>query len=235
MKNRFASSLIGCLLLVASFLSLAATYSAGTPQPAGKPIPNDPAFSGFLDTKLLGDALAAFDASRITDCALLLAHGEKILLREHPGVTSKKLFTLALNVAVEKGDQAALKRLDKALRGPVDADTLVLLESALTLGKQKRKADPFAAQSVTPESQVLYKTMKEEIRLAVNLNDRESLENMQKTIVALTELTAPQRSHLAGEVTQALKGVPANAPPEDDFLAQLARTSRGIKKTAPKQ
>ena len=93
MKN-LAASLIGCLFLGAFLLPLAVA-SERTPKAAVKPIPSDPAFAIFLDTKLLGDAMAAYDAAQIAELRFLLAHGEKTLLREHSGITSKKLFLLA--------------------------------------------------------------------------------------------------------------------------------------------
>ena len=232
MKFRAISSLIGDLLFGTSLVVVATTSAGGAGTTAPKPTLNDPAFQAFCNPKQLGDALAAFDAARITDCALLLAHGEKVLLREHKGVSSKRLFELALNVAADKSDQATLKRLEKALRGKTDADLLALLDIALRTGDKKRKVDPFAAESKSPESLVLYKAMIDEIKLAKSLNDRASLENLHKSIGNLSELTAQQRTQLVSQVKESLGTVAKTADPEDDYLAQLARGSRGAKKVA---
>ena len=203
-------------------------------QPAAKKAtPTDPGFRAFFHAKDVGDAMTALDAKRLTDCALLLAHGERVLLRAHAHLSSKKLLSLALKLAVETADQAALARLDKALRPGASADMIVTLDAAILLGKQKRKGDPFAAESATPESQVLYKSMADQIKLAANLNDRESLENLRKTIPTLTELTAQQRKHLHSHADEALRATAKTAEPEDDYLAQLARASRGSQVAPP--
>src|SRR5262245_60098240 len=110
---------LACLSL-AGWLFLSAGL-AQTPmkQPA---LPEDPAFNPCFNSKKVGDALTTLDARTLTDYALLLAHGEKTLLRQRTGITSTKLLTVALKVAAEKGDGASMDRLDKAIRTDGDAE-----------------------------------------------------------------------------------------------------------------
>ncbi len=191
----------------------------------------DPAFDAFVDMKRLGDALAKVDVPGITDCALLLQHGEKVLLRNHPSLKSAKLFDLALNLALEKSDSASVQRLDKALRPAANPELLARLNLALQLSQKKRKLDPFAGQSASPEALAIYKALGDDIRLAKNLNDRNGLTNLKKTIDNLTELTADQRGQLLAQIDSSLTtaGAARAADPDEDFLTTLARTSKAKK------
>ncbi|MBI1832890.1 MAG: hypothetical protein HYR84_15735 [Planctomycetes bacterium] len=96
--------------LFASLAEIPALQATALDQPQGK-LPSDPAVNAFFDAKQFGDAPANSSASRIGDCALLPRQGEEVLLRERAGISSTRLFSLALTVAAQKGDHATLKRL----------------------------------------------------------------------------------------------------------------------------
>src|SRR4051812_41950691 len=63
---------------------------------------SDFGFVRHIDVKQLGAAWHDLDASLMSDLALQLAEGERVLKRNHrSGITSQKLFGLALKIAVE--------------------------------------------------------------------------------------------------------------------------------------
>ena len=230
MKIRALSTLIGVLVFGIGLLVAVSTGFGQTPD-AKTPIPNDPAFKSFIDLDQVGDALAGLDAARITDCALLLAQGEKVLLREHRGVSSAKLFTVALKVAADNRDEVTLKRLDKALRGSDNAELTALLSVSLLQAKT-RKVDPFTNEKVSPESRALHASLSNEISLAKNLNDRPHLEHLQQTVSSMPELTTNHREHLHRQIKDALDSMAPNADPQEVALSQLASTSMARKTKA---
>lgn len=81
---------VALILLIFSVATSAFSGSpAGGKGPVKKCVTEDSAFRSFFVAKDVGDAVAALDAKRLTDCALLLAHGERVLLREHEHLTSR--------------------------------------------------------------------------------------------------------------------------------------------------
>jgi hypothetical protein len=72
-------------------------------------------FVRYIQVEQLGAAWNDLDAGLMSDLALQLAEGERVLMRNHhSGITSQKLFGLARRIAIEKGDNYCLDRLERA-------------------------------------------------------------------------------------------------------------------------
>jgi len=107
------------LALVSLFHLSAAAEPArpvATPKPAAAKVDrhfdlHDPAFARFVQGRDLVDAVRKLDADRLTDLALELAEGERVLLRPHRALSSQRLLNLAARVATEQRDLDALRRL----------------------------------------------------------------------------------------------------------------------------
>lgn len=85
-------------------VAASATATAqGTPVPGLEDI-DDPAFDKHVDILLVGYAWDQLDAGLLTDCALQLAEGERILMRKHKAISSQQLLAIATKVAADNRD-----------------------------------------------------------------------------------------------------------------------------------
>ena len=74
---------------------------------------SDPAFDVYVNPATIGRAYAGIDAVLLTDVALQLAEGERILLRSRNGITATQGLQLALMAASSKQDTTSLERLSR--------------------------------------------------------------------------------------------------------------------------
>src|SRR5438034_1860067 len=100
----------GVWAVLLGFLLLAAPAWAQDP-----PAVNDPAFDKYVDLDLLARAWNEKNAEMLTDIALQLVEGERVLLRPHKAVSADLVFAMAVKIAKEKYDNDNLKRLSKVL------------------------------------------------------------------------------------------------------------------------
>jgi len=73
----------------------------------------DPAFDVHVSPATIGRACASFDAALLTDVALQLAEGERVLLRTRTGITAAQALKLAAKAAGTQHDNTSLERLAK--------------------------------------------------------------------------------------------------------------------------
>ena len=112
----------------------------------------DPAFDRFIDPLGVGRAWDILDAAALTDGALALMEGERVLLRPHRGLSTKDVVTTAARLAVERGDEASLTRLEKAASTQQRDDLKQLVAAARSAGPAgKAAAVPVDIGSVSPE------------------------------------------------------------------------------------
>src|SRR5437764_15129181 len=71
----------------------------------------DPAYDRFVDLDQLSTAWEQKDPELLTDIALQLLEGERVLLRPNKYITADQVFNLAIKVAADTKDTPALKRL----------------------------------------------------------------------------------------------------------------------------
>jgi len=100
----------------------------------------DPVFDRFVDLLLLADAWSRVDVSLMTDVALQLAEGERVLLRPRKGITATQMLKFAAHVASRKQDQASLERLAKFARHHNDPELATHIAAAQRMGGNNRHA-----------------------------------------------------------------------------------------------
>lgn len=199
------------------------------------PIPaeaRDVGFSRYVDLDLLRSALNDRDASLLCDVALQLTEGERILLRSHKGLPASKVFRMALDVATEKRDKETLGRLLRAAKGQGRKELVEVIETTIKTAGPRRKVDMsllVAPDSMSVEALVIYRGVLEQIKLAASLNDRERLEELEKSIARIPDLEERQRTGLKKMITDARKNLPEKSEEGDDLLRKLAASARGYR------
>lgn len=216
---------------------IAATTSVAASAPAEMgPAPNfdDPAFDRYVDLLLLGEAWDTLDPVLLTDCAMQLAEGERILMRSHKAISSTQLLDLAAKVAADKRDTATLDRLAKVYTASKNTTALEQLNTAKKLASASRKVDPAMSVSATdtsPDQLALYQDAINGVKAAGLVGDEsfftgleEGLNDKQSVLVNLTEA---QRAHLKKIMGEARSSMPKDGDPQlADTLSKLKDASR---------
>jgi len=193
---------------------------------------SDPAFDVYVQPALIGQAYAAGDAALLTDVALQLAEGERVLLRSRKGITSAQIVQLAVNAAGQKQDKRSLQRLAKfaELRGDKQ------------LAGQVAAAEKLAAVSrdTTSRMMVPIEVMEVEdfarLRYCVQKIDQARLTGDSRCLIALHEdiqscIPDPFRGNLEKLITEARASIPPESAANEQFvgvLTRLAQISRDL-------
>lgn len=213
----------------------ATTTAAAAPAAAPAPEMYDPAFDRYVDMLLVGQAWDTLDAALLTDCALQLAEGERILMRSHKAISSKQLLELAAKVAADKRDTAALDRLAKVCEATKNSATLEQVTTAKKLASASRKVDPAMSVSATdtsPDQLALYQEAINGVKAAGIVGDTLYFENLEAGLTdkesVLTSLSEAQRTHLKKIMGDARDSMPKESSPAlADTLSKLKDASRG--------
>jgi len=196
----------------------------------------DPAFDRYVDAQLLGQAWESQDAAALTDVALQVAEGERVLMRTHKLTPADKLFGLAAKLAQEAQDQATLDRLTKAADQLGKKDLLAQLQSSKKLGGATRDAGPSVSLDNLTADEVsaygMYSTRLKQARVA---GDGATLHELVEEIRGNTALTEPSRKHLMYLIEHASAALPKDAGPDGvvQTLSKLGDASRGIFDNTP--
>ena len=107
--------LFACLLLCCPMVALAQDAASTTATDVPDFIKDifDSSFSRYVDFDAIGDAWDAQDPAMLTDRALELAEGERILFRSLRKITSETLFEKAIALATDQKDVETLDRIAK--------------------------------------------------------------------------------------------------------------------------
>jgi len=247
MKTKLVAALAGALLAGALLAAWPAGADEKTPaavKPAktqavpegaaeeeAAPPAADPAFDRYVRLSAVADAVDAADAAALTDTALRLADGERVLLREHKsGLTAAGLAVKAAELAAANGDKESLERLRKAadrLGGDKLGGRLAALEK---LASQARATDPALAVSVegtTPEAFGEFKSCIVDLERARLLGDREALDQLGQEAARLPSLSGPQSEYLKGQIAVCRKDLPETRDETGLLLGRLGAASRG--------
>ncbi len=192
----------------------------------------DPAFDRYVDLGLLVQAWDSKDPALLTDVALQLAEGERILLRPHKVISAEKLLGLALRAATERNDKAALDRLKNVAEKTGTESLQAQIAMNAKLGGESRAEDSMAMVSVhetTPLTYAVYHSLVNQIQTARIASDRELLEDTQKQIDAAVGLSEIQRDYLLKIMESAKSEIPEGmkTDPDIEALNKLSAGSRG--------
>ena len=188
----------------------------------------DPAFERFVDLHLIGSALADRDAGLLTDAALQLAEGERVLLRSHiSGLSAERLLSKAAILAAETHDDTTLQRLAKAAEATHNQNLIGALQGAQKLTGESREAKPalmLPLDSSDVDSLVKLKVMLDVIDDAKAFQDTTMLDTIAEDAAGLPE---NQKQAIANLIDRARAEIQAAGSTEDDALLRLASVSRG--------
>ncbi len=197
---------------------------------------SDVSFNRYVDLDQVAIALDTQGASLLTDVALQLAEGERILLRQHKsGVTAKRLLEMAAKIAAGK-DQETLARLAKAADKLQDKELVSQIALLEKMDGASRATDPaltIALETANREVAGHIKRRIDAIKSADLIGDRETLREIESQLNADTVINETQKAALARMVKTARDALPTEKASAADPLARLAGVSRGDWMTRP--
>lgn len=193
----------------------------------------DLVFDRYVDIHLVARAWKNLDAALLTDLALQLAEGERILHRPHKSaITSEKVFKLAAKAAAETKDKASLERLEKVAEAREDKELKTLVAAVRKTLGESRAADPAAnvsVENVSAEQFAELRSTAREIKSLELAGDARGLEEMEKQLQESNRIDEGQKQYLLKLTAAARAAVGEKTDPLAVTLKKLAGESRGVK------
>jgi len=189
----------------------------------------DPAFNRLVNARLLAQAWERQDAALLTDMALLVAEGERILMRPHQAFRSDHLLELAAYVAADLDDHPTLKRLAKAAEVRQDAALAALVKQAdqlMATPTADRHDWASEIESISRHSLSVHQATLRHIRVIRICGDRESLDELKKAIEALPDLTPTQKEHAVKAVEDHTNNLKQSNPALRHTISKLVRLTQ---------
>lgn len=200
----FPRCLTVCWIAIFTFPAIAGANdeeSQNTPSEAEIPVElRDSAFESFINLEYARTALKELDPAKITDVALQLAEGERVLGREHASLSSASLIEVAIRTATEDQDRGTLDRLVRYAEQSKNSELVTKVEAATKLASAARKLMRLPTVPVgetTSEGIVLFNAFRDQIRAAAAFRNMDDLMLIQASLGELTELHPKQRQYLA--------------------------------------
>lgn len=190
----------------------------------------DQAFEHYTNIRLIGSAIHDRNASLMTDIALQLAEGERLLGRTHSsGITAAGLLQQAARLAFINQDQPTLARLTLAASQPDSTALAAQLQDLNKLNAASRdteSAPAVAIDDLDVESIVLLQALMNGINDADLLGDGHLLNIIQSELDSAAGLTKAQKAAVTKRILQVREDLPAESNPHSEAMARLYGTSR---------
>ena len=151
---------------------------------------SDPVFETFVDIDLLRSAWSSYNASLLTDVAILFQKAEKELFRSHRVFTSQQLLVKALVLAADVEDTATLERLERIAKANGNNAFATKVAMTAKLAAESRSIEPSIDLSAkaTPESLHYYSTFADLIKRSRLTGDVQTLEKLEKNLKSVPEV-----------------------------------------------
>ncbi len=191
---------------------------------------DDAAFDIYVNPHHIGHAWYSADAALMTDVALQLAEGERILVRSRKGLSAKEAFEVAVRVATERQDKVALERIAKYAALAKNSELAASAAAAQKLASVSR--DTTYRMLVDPEKIELkhYGLMHDcigQIRMAKIAGNVRSLDLIeQKYLPYFPELYKEEMTKCLGAARHEIEGTTPLPPELTERLKRLALISR---------
>lgn len=230
MKIRIARCLLLATLALLAGVPLSVARAV-TPPAADL---NDPAFARYVDLNLLGQAWDSLDPALLTDCALQLAEGERILLRSHKAISSQQVLELATKIAAEKNDKAALDRLTSvaaATKNTAVGEQIAAAKKLAGVSRKVEAAPTVPATDTDPDQLALYQEAINGAKAAVTASDASYFDNLEAALAdkecILVRLSETQRKYLTKMIGDSRPLLSKTADPKlGGTLLKLKEVSR---------
>lgn len=191
----------------------------------------DPAFDRYMSLAELGDAWRSHDAAALTDAALQIAEGERVLMRPHAQLPAEKLLSVAAKLALEKKDQETLARLKRAAEVHGKPAFAAQIAATTKLGGVARSEVGFhvSLDETSPEEYRTFRNYLDRIRSARIAGDGTALVALEAEIKVLPDLQPASRDYLLQQIKQTAANLPKMDKPDDTIavLDRLSGASRG--------
>jgi len=187
---------------------------------------DDAAFHRFFDVLQFVEAVRAGDAEVALDLALQLAHGEKVLLRKHRGLSSSEALEVVLTVAVERRNDKALDRLARAAE-QLGLDGITQRIEARRKLDQQSRSDSRIIIDLAQADQFdfhLVKSLIEEAHIARMTGDAARAQRLVEHIQRFESLTPQVKEQLVAMCRPIAEQTDDHM--RGDLLSRLMRTSR---------
>jgi hypothetical protein len=186
----------------------------------------DPAFSKYVDLSLLAQAMAGPDASLLTDVALAIAEGERILVRNHrSGLNSEDLMARAVKLAARTGDKETLDRVSKAAAVANKPQWAKLVTENKEFAGVSRDGPMIHVGKIDTDTIDLTQAVKHASDSAHIVGNREDLEHLKK-VVNQSNADDKVKAYLLGLLEIGIKVIPDKSNDTDDLLREFAAASR---------
>lgn len=171
----------------------------------------DTAFDRFIDLLAAAEALTTRNASLLTDIALQLAEGERVLLRTHSSrIRASDLLRKATTLAVDTNDIPTLDRLARVANGLKDERFKTDVEAARKLAGTSRAVNPELTVSVANVDLPTVVSLKGYINAVAQaelLGNSKALDGIEAELKADTSLSERQRAAVMDLVSAARKSL----------------------------
>lgn len=201
----------------------------------------DRPFERFVDLKLLGEAYLTRDAALMTDVALQLLEGERVLMRSHLGVKVGTVLDAAITVATDQHDKATLDRLSKVAEKIGDKSISERVTASRLLASQTRAEEPsppLPDDEMTHEEVTEINHQMQVYERAKALGDVASLKKLQEELKEQAGKEGSLSEFLAKQVAEALSELPdadtdSGSVEALELLKKLSGPARGLDASRP--
>jgi hypothetical protein len=206
------------------------TPSAGQDSPPDFPSELiDEAFRAHVAPEFLRQAVSTLHPGRLTDAALQVLEGERILGRPNRAVPAAKLIELAIRAAGEAGDKESLSRLDRRVQEAGSKELQARVKTLIELARPSRSGDPVAKLGLEQQGEdavELFRLVLSDINAARMLKNQGALDGLEQGLKTLAGLNDKQLDYLRTQIRQARKSLPETNDEADETLIKLSRMSR---------
>jgi hypothetical protein len=222
-------------LLGLAAVGLLFTANAVFAEVAGDLLPSDSAFEAYVSPELFQKATESLDAELLTDVALQLAEGERVLQRPHQGIGSEAVARLAYRLAKDDSTKARLKNAAEK------AGNQKLVGEFANLDKEVKDAlagleKPKFSVEDNPQAATLALYLLDFVEKAIRLQDANLLDTYSTLPQELKDVLCEKVSKEFTDYLTTTKAKISDKPNEDnENLAKLDGVSRPGRPVRPPQ
>lgn len=192
----------------------------------------DISFSKFVDLTSLALSLEKPDASVLTDVALGLAEGERILVRNHrSGISSDELIGKAVRLASRNDDKATLDRIIKASALKNKPQWAKLVSENKEFSGVSRDGLTVAMGKIDIKTVALVEAVRHACSVAELTGQKEELNALIKEMAA-SGVDVKVKSYLAEMAASCIKSLPEKKSETSKLLGEFTSASRGSSRLA---
>ncbi len=186
----------------------------------------DPAFAKFVDLVLLTEAMSGPNVAQLTDVALGLAEGERVLVRLHrAGLTADTLMAKVVKLAARANDTAVLERVSKTSTNIDRPQWAKLVAEAKEFGGTSRDDLMIPLGKIDLNTVSLLEQVRQACDKAELTGEKHILEELKKA-VAVSEVDPKVKAYATELIESAIKDLPEKPNELDSLLGEFASASR---------